>query len=94
MSQEVLSISRKGLIEILTKSGRYNAEGIETVLDNGGLACLIEAIILDIEHEADRSEHYKDVCSRLQGEIAEIGFKVSEVQNDLIDICDDTDCDD
>ena len=93
MEDEMLTISRKGFIEILTKSGRYNVEGIETVLDNGGLACAIEAVMVDIEHEAARSEHYKDRCSRLQGEIAEIGFKVSEVQNDLIDICDDTDCD-
>lgn len=81
MSQEVLSISRKGLIEILTKSGRYNADGIETVLDNGGLACAIETIVLDAEHEADRSEHYKGRCQHLKEEVESLNHLLDKYED-------------
>lgn len=82
MADAVLSISRKGFIEILTRSGRYNREGVETVLDNGGLACSIEAILVDIEHEADRAEHYKDRCRQLKEEISELNQCLDKFEND------------
>lgn len=81
MSQEVISISRKGFIEILTRSGRYNREGVETVLDNGGLACAIEAILVDIEHEADRAEHYKDRCRQLKEEVESLNHLLDKYED-------------
>lgn len=80
--QETISISRNELIEILTKSGRYNAEGIETVLDNDGLYSVLEAIMLDVEHEADRAEHYKDRCRQLKEEISELNQCLDKFEND------------
>ena len=81
MSQEVISISRKGLVEILTKSGRYNVEGIETVLDNGGLACLLEAIMLDLDLEEKRSRRYEERCDQLKEEVESLNHLLDKYED-------------
>lgn len=81
MADAMLIISREEFIEILTKSGRYNREGVETVLDNGGLACAIETIVLDAEHEADRSEHYKGRCQQLKEEVESLNHLLDKYED-------------
>ena len=79
--QETISISRNELIEILTKSGRYNAEGIETVLDNGGLYRVLEAIMLDLDLEEKRSRRYEERCDQLKEEVESLNHLLDKYED-------------
>lgn len=66
MADEVLTISKHDLIDILTKSGIFNAGGIEVVLSRDGLKGVLSGMMVTIDNSRSRADHYKDECSRLK----------------------------
>lgn len=63
---DILTISKEKLIEILTYSNRYKQEGIEIVLDRDSLKGVLEAIMCDIEILEEKVEYYKNQFHAIQ----------------------------
>lgn len=72
MKDEVFTISKQDLIEILTKSGIFNANGIEVVLSRDGLKGVLSGMMVTIDSSHSRADHYKDECLRLRDTIREL----------------------
>ena len=72
MSDEMLTISKHDLIDILTKSGVFNSGGIEVVLSRDGLKGVISGMMVTIDDSRSRANHYKDKCSMLRDEIRDL----------------------
>lgn len=72
MKDEMLTISKHDLIEILTKSGIFNANGIEVVLSRDGLKGILSGMMVTIDNSRSRADHYKDECSRLRDTIRDL----------------------
>lgn len=69
MTDEMLTISKQELIEILTKSGVFNAGGIEVVLSRDGLKGVLTGMMCTINDSRSRADHYKDKCSMLRDRV-------------------------
>ena len=80
MADEVFTISKNDLIEILTKSGIFNAGGIEVVLSRDGLKGVLSGMMVTIDNSHSRADHYKDECSRLRGEIRDLESLVDKYE--------------
>lgn len=76
MADEMFTISKHDLIDILTKSGVFNAGGIEVVLSRDGLKGVLSGMMCKIS----RSDHYKDECSRLRDTIRDLESLVDEYE--------------
>ena len=63
---DMLTISKEELIEILTRFNRYKQEGIEIVLDRGSLKGVLETIMCDIESLELKVEHYENQYHAIQ----------------------------
>lgn len=72
MTDKLFTISKNDLIDILTKSGIFNAIGIEVVLSRDGLKGVLSGMMITIDDSRSRADHYKDECSRLKGEIRDL----------------------
>lgn len=72
MADEMLTISKNDLIDILTKSGTLNADGIEIVLSRDGIKGVLSGTMVTLDSFKSRADHYKDKCSRLRGEIRDL----------------------
>ena len=72
MADEMLTISKHDLIEIITKSDIFNAGGIEIVLSKDSLKGVLSAMMVTIDNFHSRTNHYKDECSRLRDEIRDL----------------------
>ena len=72
MSDETFTISKNDLIDILTKSGVFNAEGIEIVLSRSDLKGVLMGMMCTIDDFHLRANHYKEECSRLRGQIRDL----------------------
>lgn len=72
MTDEMLTIPKEEFINLLTRSDIFNADGVETVLENSGFTAAIEVLMIEIESLHDRSDHYKDKCSRLKSDIRDL----------------------
>ena len=72
MADEMLTISKHDLIDILTKSGIFNAGGIEVVLSRDGLKGVLSGMMGTIDNSHSRADHYKDECSRLRDTIRDL----------------------
>lgn len=59
MTDEMLTISKQDLIEILTKSDIFNAGGIEVVLSRDGLKGVLSSMMVEIENSYSRADYYK-----------------------------------
>lgn len=72
MTDEVFTISKHDLIDILTKSGIFNAGGIEVVLSRDGLKGVLSGMMVTIDNSHSRADHYKDECLRLRDTIRDL----------------------
>ena len=81
MTDEVFTISKHDLIDILTKSGVFNAGGIEVVLSRDGIKGVLSGIMVTIDNSHSRADHYKDECSRLRDIIRELEALVDRYEN-------------
>lgn len=72
MTDEVLTISKHDLIDILTKSGIFNAGGIEVVLSRDGLKGVLSGMMGTIDNSHSRADHYKNECLRLRDTIRDL----------------------
>lgn len=72
MTDEVFTISKHDLIDILTKSGIFNAGGIDVVLSRDGLKGILTGIMVTIDDSHSRSNWYRDECSRLRDTIRDL----------------------
>ena len=80
MADEMFTISKNDLIDILTKSGVFNAGGIEVVLSRDGLKGVLTGMMGTIDNSHSRANHYKDECSRLRGEIRDLESLVDKYE--------------
>lgn len=81
MTDEVLTISKNDLIDILTKSGIFNAGGIEVVLSRDGLKGVLSGMMGTIDNSRSRANHYKETCSRLRDEICELDSLIDKYED-------------
>lgn len=81
MADEMLTISKLDLIDILTKSGVFNAGGIEIVLSRDGLKGVLTGMMVTIDNSHSRADHYKDECSRLKGEIRDLDSLIDRYED-------------
>ena len=80
MEDEVFTISKHDLIEILTKSGVFNAGGIEIVLSRDGLKGVLTGMMGTIDNSRSRADHYKDECLRLRDTIRDLESLVDKYE--------------
>ena len=80
MADEVLTISKHDLIEILTRSGVFNAGGIEVVLSRDGLKGVLKGMMITIDDSRSRANHYKCKCSILRDEIRDLKSLVDKYE--------------
>ena len=59
MTDETFTISKHDLIDILTKSGIFNSNEIESVLSGGGLKGVLSSMMVEIENSYSRANYYK-----------------------------------
>ena len=81
MADEMLTISKNDLIEILTKSGVFNAGGIEIVLSRDGLKGVLTGMMCTIDNSRSRADHYKDECLRLRDTIRDLESLVDKYED-------------
>lgn len=81
MTDEVFTISKHDLIDILTKSGIFNAGGVEVVLSRDGIKGVISGMMVTIDNSHSRVDHYKNECSRLRGEIRDLDSLIDKYEN-------------
>lgn len=72
MTDETFTISKNDLIDILTKSGVFNAGGIEVVLSRDGLKGVLTGMMGTIDNSHSSADHYKDECLRLRDTIRDL----------------------
>lgn len=65
---DVLTITKEELIDILTKSSHYHENGIKIVLNRGSLADVLKAIMCDVDSLERGKSYYKDEVFRLRSE--------------------------
>lgn len=81
MADEVFTISKHDLIDILTKSGIFNAGGIEVVLSRDGLKGVLSGMMGTIDNSHSRADHYKDECSRLRDTIRDLESLIDKYED-------------
>jgi hypothetical protein len=81
MEDEMLTISKNDLIDILTKSGVFNAGGIEIVLSRDGLKGVLKGMMITVDDSRSRANHYKCKCSILRDEIRDLESLVDKYEN-------------
>lgn len=81
MADEMFTISKHDLIEILTKSGVFNAGGIEVVLSRDGLKGVLSGMMGTIDNSHSRTDHYKDECLRLRDTIRDLESLVDKYED-------------
>lgn len=81
MADETFTISKQELIEILTKSGVFNAGGIEVVLSRDGLKGVLSGMMGTIDNSHSRADHYKDECLRLRDTIRDLESLIDRYEN-------------
>ena len=72
IKDEEFTISKHDIIDILTKSGIFNSNGIEIVLSRDGLKGILAGMMVEIDNSRSRTDHYKDECSRLRDTIRDL----------------------
>ena len=81
MADEMLTISKHDLIDILTKSDIFNAGGIEVVLSKDGLKGVLSGMMVTIDNSHSLSDHYKDECSRLIDECSRLMGEIRDLES-------------
>lgn len=81
MTDEMLTISKNDLIEILTKSGVFNSGGIEVVLSRDGLKGVLTGMMGTIDNSHSRADHYKGECLRLRDTIRDLESLIDRYEN-------------
>ncbi len=81
MENEVFTISKNDLIDILTKSGVFNAGGIEVVLSRDGIKGVLSGMMGVIDNSHSRADHYKNECQRLRDTIRDLESLVDRYEN-------------
>lgn len=69
---DILTIAKEELIDILTKSGHYHEDGIKIVLDRGSLADVLKGIMCDVDSLEQGKEYYKSEVRCLRCERKEM----------------------
>lgn len=69
---DILTITKEELIDILTKSGRYHGVGITITLDRGSLADVLRAIMCDVDSLERGKNYYKEEVRCLRSEREEM----------------------
>ena len=80
MEDEMLTISKHNLIDILTKSGMFNAGGIDVVLSRDGLKGVLTGMMATIDNSHSRADNYKDECFRLRDTIHDLESLVDKYE--------------
>lgn len=94
MTDEVFTISKHDLIDILTKSSIFNAGGIDVVLSRDGLKGVLAGMMVEIDNSRSRANHYKDECSMLRDRIHDLESLVDKYEEMLKSEADDINCED
>lgn len=81
MTDEVFTISKHDLIDILTKSDIFNAGGIDVVLSRDGLKGVLAGMMVEIDNSRSRANHYKDECSMLRDRIRDLESLVDKYED-------------
>lgn len=81
MTDEMLTIPKKEFIYLLTRSDIFNADGVKDVLENSGFASAIDVLMIEIERSHARSDHYKEECSRLRGQIRDLESLIDKYED-------------
>lgn len=81
MADEMLTISKNDLIDILTKSGVFNAGGIEIVLSRDGLKGVLTGMMATIDNSHSRTDHYNDECLRLRDTIRDLESLIDKYED-------------
>lgn len=81
MEDEMFTISKHDLIEILTKSGIFNAGGIDVVLSRDGLKGVLSGMMGTIDNSHSRADHYRDECLRLRDTIRDLESLIDRYEN-------------
>lgn len=71
-TNDILTVAKKELIDILIKSGHYHEDGIKIVLDRGSLADVLMGIMCDVDSLERGKSYYKDEVHRLRSEREEM----------------------
>lgn len=69
---DILTITKEELIDILTKSGHYHEAGIKIALDRGSLAGVLKAIMCDVDSLERGKDYYKGEVRCLRSEREEM----------------------
>lgn len=89
MTDEMLTISKNDLIEILTKSDIFNTRGIEIVLSRDGLKGILSGMMVTIDSSNSRADYYKDECLRLRDTIRDLEPLVDRYESLRVKMIDD-----
>ena len=81
MTDEMLTISKHDLIDILTKSGIFNANGIEVVLSRDGLKGVLSGMMVTVDSFRSRADHYKNEYSRLKETVRELESLIDKYED-------------
>ena len=94
IKDEEFTISKHDLIDILTKSGIFNSNGIESVLSRDGLKGILAGMMVTIDDSHSRSNYYRDECSRLRDIIHDLESLVDKYEEMLKSESDNIDYED
>lgn len=94
MADEMLTISKHDLIDILTKSGIFHSDGIEIVLSRDGLKGVLSGMMVTIDDSHSRSNYYRDICSRLRDTVHDLESIIDKYEDMSKSETDDTECED
>ncbi len=81
MKDEMFTISKHDLIEILTKSGIFNVGGIDVVLSRDGLKGVLSGMMCTIDNSHSRTDHYKNECKRLRDTVRDLESLVDRYED-------------
>ena len=81
MADEMLTISKNYLIDILTKGDIFHKDGIDIVLSRDGLSGVLKGVMCHTESLKQKSEHYKDRCQQLKEEVESLNHLLDKYED-------------
>lgn len=79
---DILTITKEELIDILTKSGRYHEDGIKIVLDRESLAGVLKGVMCDVDSLEHGKDYYKEEVRCLRSEREEMEKYIEKLESE------------
>lgn len=81
---DILTITKEELIDILTKSGHYHENGIKIVLDRESLAGVLRGIMCDVDSLERGKSYYKEEVRCLRSERKEMEEYIEMLESEKV----------